>query len=114
MVARSSDGGEHWTTLTRGDTHGNVLETVDHTTVTSTLTRVTFPLILPALLSAMTLVFVISIGIFGVAAILVIGAGMAFALLAPETYRGTAAEKACCASCTSCSTKATRPRPARS
>ena len=35
-----------------------------------TLTRITFPLILPALLSGMTLVFVISMGIFGVAAIL--------------------------------------------
>lgn len=35
-----------------------------------TLTRVTFPVILPALLSGMTLVFVITMGIFGVAAIL--------------------------------------------
>ena len=35
-----------------------------------TLTRVTFPVILPAILSGMTLVFVITMGIFGVAAIL--------------------------------------------
>jgi iron(III) transport system permease protein len=35
-----------------------------------TLTRITFPVILPALLSGMTLVFVITMGIFGVAAIL--------------------------------------------
>lgn len=35
-----------------------------------TLTRVTFPLILPALLSGMTLVFVITMGVFGVAALL--------------------------------------------
>lgn len=35
-----------------------------------TLTRVTFPLILPALLSGMALVFIITMGVFGVAAIL--------------------------------------------
>ena len=49
-----------------------------------TLTRVTFPLILPALLSAMTLVFVISMGIFGVAAIL--GFPARINLLATDIY----------------------------
>lgn len=49
-----------------------------------TLTRITFPLILPALLSAMTLVFVISIGIFGVAAIL--GFPARINLLATDIY----------------------------
>ena len=47
-------------------------------------TRVTFPLILPALLSGMTLVFVISIGVFGVAAIL--GFPAKIYLLATEIY----------------------------
>ena len=49
-----------------------------------TLTRVTFPLILPALLSGMTLVFVISMGIFGVAAIL--GFPARINLLATDIY----------------------------
>lgn len=49
-----------------------------------TLTRITFPLILPALLSGMTLVFVISMGIFGVAAIL--GFPARIHLLATEIY----------------------------
>jgi iron(III) transport system permease protein len=49
-----------------------------------TLTRVTFPLILPALLSGMTLAFVISMGIFGVAAIL--GFPARINLLATEIY----------------------------
>jgi len=49
-----------------------------------TLTRITFPLILPALLSAMTLVFVISMGIFGVAAIL--GFPARINLLATDIY----------------------------
>lgn len=49
-----------------------------------TLTRVTFPLILPALLSGMTLVFVISIGVFGVAAIL--GFPAKIYLLATEIF----------------------------
>lgn len=49
-----------------------------------TLTRITFPLILPALLSGMTLVFVISMGIFGVAAIL--GFPAKLHLLATEIY----------------------------
>ena len=49
-----------------------------------TLTRVTFPLILPALLSGMTLVFVISMGIFGVAAIL--GFPARIHLLATDIY----------------------------
>jgi len=49
-----------------------------------TLTRITFPLIMPALLSAMTLVFVISIGIFGVAAIL--GFPARINLLATDIY----------------------------
>jgi len=49
-----------------------------------TLTRITFPLILPALLSGMTLVFVISMGIFGVAAIL--GFPARISLLATDIY----------------------------
>ncbi len=49
-----------------------------------TLTRVTFPLILPALLAGMTLVLVISMGIFGVAAIL--GFPTQINLLATEIY----------------------------
>lgn len=49
-----------------------------------TLTRVTFPLILPALLSGMSLVLVISMGIFGVAAIL--GFPAKVNLLATEIY----------------------------
>lgn len=49
-----------------------------------TLSRITFPLILPALLSGMTLVFVISMGIFGVAAIL--GFPAKINLLATDIY----------------------------
>ncbi|MGQ0651193.1 MAG: ABC transporter permease [Betaproteobacteria bacterium] len=49
-----------------------------------TLCRVTFPLILPALLSGMSLVLVISMGIFGVAAIL--GFPGKITLLATEIY----------------------------
>jgi iron(III) transport system permease protein len=49
-----------------------------------TLTRVTLPLILPALLSGMSLVLVISMGIFGVAAIL--GFPAKIVLLATEIY----------------------------
>lgn len=49
-----------------------------------TLTRVTFPLVLPALLSGMSLVLVISMGIFGVAAIL--GFPARVNLLATEIY----------------------------
>jgi len=49
-----------------------------------TLTRVTFPLILPALLSGMSLVFVISMDIFGVAAIL--GFPAKISILATEVY----------------------------
>jgi iron(III) transport system permease protein len=52
-----------------------------------TLTRVTFPLILPALLSGMSLVLVISMGIFGVAAIL--GFPAKIVLLATEIYAKT-------------------------
>jgi iron(III) transport system permease protein len=49
-----------------------------------TLARVTFPLILPALLSGVSLVLVISMGIFGVAAIL--GFPARITLLATEVY----------------------------
>ena len=52
-----------------------------------TLTRVTLPLILPALLSGMSLVLVISMGIFGVAAIL--GFPAKIILLATEIYAKT-------------------------
>lgn len=52
-----------------------------------TLTRVTLPLILPALLSGMSLVLVISMGIFGVAAIL--GFPGKIVLLATEIYAKT-------------------------
>ena len=52
-----------------------------------TLTRVTLPLILPALLSGMSLVLVISMGIFGVAAIL--GFPARIMLLATEIYAKT-------------------------
>lgn len=52
-----------------------------------TLLRVTFPLILPALLSGMSLVLVISMGIFGVAAIL--GFPAKIVLLATEIYSKT-------------------------
>jgi iron(III) transport system permease protein len=52
-----------------------------------TLTRITLPLILPALLSGMSLVLVISMGIFGVAAIL--GFPGKIVLLATEIYAKT-------------------------